>query len=265
MKKILASIIIAMMLISVGVNVFADETKSTEQTTQTTSESTSKDSSITLKTTEKVEVEDVTKEVKVVIGYDKLESIDTSGICMFKGIFKYIDVYFNQLTQNDIKALNGYTVQFSEESGRLLVEANRTPKDGEDVAEITFTFKEGLENVTTTGVFFEVEELTDGKNEYDTPKLVTQVAVVPKADKTEETKDEQKNTETTKDDNQKDELEIITNTTKTDNTTEKTTQDTTVSQEKELPKTGAPILFGFITVATVSTIAFAVKSKKFNF
>lgn len=257
MKKILASIIIAMMLISVGVNVFADETKSTEQTT---SESTSKDSSITLKITEKVEVEDVTKEVKVVIGYDKLESIDTSGICMFKGIFKYSDIYFNQLTQNDIKALNGYTVQFSEESGRLLVEANRTPKDGEDVAEITFTFKEGLENVTTTGVFFEVEELTDGKNEYDTPKLVTQVAVVPKADKTEETKDEQKNTETTKDDNKKDELEIITNTTKTDNTTEKTTQDTTVSQEKELPKTGATtvalIVLAVVAIGTISLIRY---------
>lgn len=269
MKKILASIIIAMMLISVGVNVFADETKSTEQTTQTTSESTSKDSSITLKITEKVEVEDVTKEVKVVIGYDKLESIDTSGICMFKGIFKYSDVYFNQLTQNDIKALNGYTVQFSEESGRLLVEANRTPKDGEDVAEITLTFKEGLENVTT-GVFFEVEELTDGKNEYDTPKLVTQVAVVQKADKTEETKDEQKNTETTKDeqkntettkdDNKKDELEIITNTTKTDNTTEKTTQDTTVSQEKELPKTGATtvalIVLAVVAIGTISLIRY---------
>lgn len=260
MKKILASIIIAMMLISVGVNVFADETKSTEQTTQTTSESTSKDSSITLKITEKVEVEDVTKEVKVVIGYDKLESIDTSGICMFKGIFKYSDVYFNQLTQNDIKALNGYTVQFSEESGRLLVEANRTPKDGEDVAEITLTFKEGLENVTTTGFFLEVEELTDGKNEYDTPKLVTQVAVVPKADKTEETKDEQKNTETTKDDNKKDELEIITNTTKTDNTTEKTTQDTTVSQEKELPKTGATtvalIVLAVVAIGTISLIRY---------
>lgn len=260
MKKILASIIIAMMLISVGVNVFADETKSTEQTTQTTSESTSKDSSITLKITEKVEVEDVTKEVKLVIGYDKLESIDTSGICMFKGIFEYSDVYFNQLTQNDIKALNGYTVQFSEESGRLLVEANRTPKDGEDVAEITLTFKEGLENVTTTGVVLKVEELTDGKNEYDTPKLVTQVAVVPKADKTEETKDDQKNTETTKDDNKKDELEIITNTTKTDNTTEKTTQDTTVSQEKELPKTGATtvalIVLAVVAIGTISLIRY---------
>lgn len=260
MKKILASIIIAMMLISVGVNVFADETKSTEQTTQTTSESTSKDSSITLKITEKVEVEDVTKEVKVVIGYDKLESIDTSGICMFKGIFEYSDVYFNQLTQNDIKALNGYTVQFSEESGRLLVEANRTPKDGEDVAEITLTFKEGLKNVTTTGVVLKVEELTDGKNEYDTPKLVTQVAVVPKADKTEETKDDQKNTETTKDDNKKDELEIITNTTKTDNTTEKTTQDTTVSQEKELPKTGATtvalIVLAVVAIGTISLIRY---------
>lgn len=260
MKKILASIIIAMMLISVGVNVFADESKSTEQTTQTTSESTSKDSSITLKITEKVEVEDVTKEVKVVIGYDKLESIDTSGICMFKGIFKYSDVYFNQLTQNDIKALNGYTVQFSEESGRLLVEANRTPKDGEDVAEITLTFKEGLKNVTTTGVVLKVEELTDGKNEYDTPELVTQVVVVPKADKTEETKDEQKNTETTKDDNKKDELEIITNTTKTDNTTEKTTQDTTVSQEKELPKTGATtvalIVLAVVAIGTISLIRY---------
>lgn len=260
MKKILASIIIAMMLISVGVNVFADETKSTEQTTQTTSESTSKDSSITLKITEKVEVEDVTKEVKVVIGYDKLESIDTSGICMFKGIFEYSDVYFNQLTQNDIKALNGYTVQFSEESGRLLVEANRTPKDGEDVAEITLTFKEGLKNVTTTGVVLKVEELTDGKNEYDTPKLVTQVAVVPKADKTEETKDDQKNTETTKDDNKKDELEIITNTTKTDNTTEKTTQDTTVAQEKELPKTGATtvalIVLAVVAIGTISLIRY---------
>ena len=280
MKKILASIIIAMMLISVGVNVFADETKSTEQTTQTTSESTSKDSSITLKITEKVEVEDVTKEVKLVIGYDKLESIDTSGICMFKGIFEYSDVYFNQLTQNDIKALNGYTVQFSEESGRLLVEANRTPKDGEDVAEITLTFKEGLENVTTTGVVLKVEELTDGKNEYDTPKLVTQVAVVPKADKTEETKDDQKNTETTKDDqkntettkddqkntettkddNKKDELEIITNTTKKDNTTEKTTQDTTVSQEKELPKTGATtvalIVLAVVAIGTISLIRY---------
>ena len=277
MKKILASIIIAMMLISVGVNVLADETKSTEQTT---SESTSKDSSITLKITEKVEVEDVTKEVKVVIGYDKLESIDTSGICMFKGIFEYSDVYFNQLTQNDIKALNGYTVQFSEESGRLLVEANRTPKDGEDVAEITLTFKEGLENVTTTGVVLKVEELTDGKNEYDTPKLVTQVVVVPKADKTEETKDDQKNTEetkddqkntettkddqknteTTKDDNKKDELEIITNTTKTDNTTEKTTQDTTVSQEKELPKTGATtvalIVLAVVAIGTISLIRY---------
>lgn len=257
MKKILASIIIAMMLISVGVNVFADETKSTEQTT---SKSTSKDSSITLKITEKVEVEDVTKEVKVVIGYDKLESIDTSGICMFKGIFKYSDVYFNQLTQNDIKALNGYTVQFSEESGRLLVEANRTPKDGEDVAEITLTFKEGLENVTTTGVVLKVEELTDGKNEYDTPELVTQVVVVPKADKTEETKDEQKNTETTKDDNKKNELEIITNTTKTDNTTEKTTQDTTVSQEKELPKTGATtvalIVLAVVAIGTISLIRY---------
>ena len=51
---------------------------------------------------------------------------------------------------------------------------------------------------------------------------------------------------------------------KTEPTITKPTKDETKAPE-ELPKTGAPILFGFITVATVSTITFAVKSKKFNF
>ena len=77
---------------------------------------------------------------------------------------------------------------------------------------------------------------------------------------TETTKDDQKNTETTKDDNKKDELEIITNTTKTDNTTEKTTQDTTVSQEKELPKTGATtvalIVLAVVAIGTISLIRY---------
>ena len=51
---------------------------------------------------------------------------------------------------------------------------------------------------------------------------------------------------------------------KTEPTITEPTKDETKAPE-ELPETGAPILFGFITVATVSTIAFAVKSKKFNF
>ena len=51
---------------------------------------------------------------------------------------------------------------------------------------------------------------------------------------------------------------------KTEPTITEPTKDETKAPE-ELPKTGAPILFGFITIATVSTIAFAVKSKKFNF
>ena len=77
---------------------------------------------------------------------------------------------------------------------------------------------------------------------------------------TETTKDDQKDTETTKDDNKKDELEIITNTTKTDNTTEKTTQDQTVSQEKELPKTGvttvALIVLAVVAIGTISLIRY---------
>lgn len=44
--------------------------------------------------------------------------------------------------------------------------------------------------------------------------------------------------------------------------TEPTKDDTKAPEE--LPKTGAPILIGFIAIASITTIAFAIKSKKFD-
>lgn len=41
------------------------------------------------------------------------------------------------------------------------------------------------------------------------------------------------------------------------------TKDNTKAPE-ELPKTGAPILIGFVSIAFITTIVFAIKSKKFN-
>lgn len=42
------------------------------------------------------------------------------------------------------------------------------------------------------------------------------------------------------------------------------TQDNTKAPE-ELPKTGAPMLVGFVAIASIATIAFAIKSKKIDF
>lgn len=42
------------------------------------------------------------------------------------------------------------------------------------------------------------------------------------------------------------------------------TQDNTKAPE-ELPKTGAPMLVGFVAIASITTIAFAIKSKKIDF
>ena len=44
--------------------------------------------------------------------------------------------------------------------------------------------------------------------------------------------------------------------------TEPTKDDTKATEE--LPKTGAPILIGFVSIAFITTIVFAIKSKKFN-
>ncbi len=50
---------------------------------------------------------------------------------------------------------------------------------------------------------------------------------------------------------------------KTEPKTEPTKDDTKAPEE--LPKTGAPILIGFVAIASLATVAFAIKSKKIDF
>lgn len=50
---------------------------------------------------------------------------------------------------------------------------------------------------------------------------------------------------------------------KTEPKTEPTKDDTKAPEE--LPKTGAPILIGFVAIASIATVAFAIKSKKIDF
>ena len=270
MKKILASLLIALMLINVGIYVFADETKSTGAPTQSTTENVS----ATLKMTSEIKLDEKNKEVKVKIGYGEIKGLGEGELISYQGIITYSQEYFGELTQDDIKAESGYTAVYNPENKRLIVEATRTPKSNENTVEITFKLKENVKDVTTN-IELKLEEFTDSKTDFKTTTLKTEITITSntsdatktESTKTESTKDDQSNkTESTKEDNKKGELEILTESTKTEITktqttkTDNATKDTTVSSEQTLPKTGvttvALIILAVLVVGILSLVRY---------
>ena len=270
MKKILASLLIALMLINVGIYVFADETKSTGTSTQSTTENVS----ATLKMTSEIKLDEKNKEVKVKIGYGEIKGLGEGELISYQGIIAYSQEYFGELTQDDIKAESGYTAVYNPENKRLIVEATRTPKSNENTVEITFKLKENVKDVTTS-IELKLEEFTDSKTDFEKSTLKTEITITSntsdatktESTKTESTKEDQSNkTESTKEDNKKGELEILTEATKTQTTktqttkTENATKDTTVSSEQTLPKTGvttvALIILAVLVVGILSLVRY---------
>ena len=260
MKKILASLLIALMLINVGVYVFADETESTGTPTQSTTENVS----ATLKMTSEIKLDEKNKEVKVKIGYGEIKGLGEGELISYQGIITYSQEYFGELTQDDIKAESGYTAVYNPENKRLIVEATRTPKSNENTIEITFKLKENVKDVTTS-IELKLEEFTDSKTDFEKSTLKTEITITSNtndATKTESTKEDQSNkTESTKEDNKKGELEILPDVTKTETTkTDSATKDTTVSPEKTLPKTGvttvALIILAVLVVGILSLVRY---------
>ena len=231
MKKILASLVVSIMLINAGIYALAVETENTKQTTGTTETKVS----ATLKMTDDVEIEEGTKEVKIKIGYGKIEGISNGDLISFQGIINYNKEYFEELTQDDIKAESGYTAVYNSENRRIIVEATRTPKSNEDAIEITFKLKDNIKDVTTS-IELKLEDFSNEDKDFEKKDLKTNIIVTEKKQNTSSTS----TATTTTDKTQKGELEILTKntTTKSTQSSTTTTQDTTKTGEKELPKTG---------------------------
>lgn len=282
MKKIITCIIIAILLLNVGIYVFADETSNGQQTI-----------SVELKMSQEIKNEEERRKVVVKIGYGELQGIDNGKLLAFKGIVTYDEQYFEQLTQDNVKALNGHSVTYDSKEKRLLVESTRTPKSNEEAVEITFYLKEEIKNVTTS-IEFKTEEFTDSENDFELKTLRTNLSIrfqdnnttstteptTSTNDKTTTTKTESttspttnvtntttttqttqttNTTNTTTDTTIKDELEILTTNTTTKQTqnSTNTTQDTTKTEEKELPKTGLQtVAIILIVVTAVSTVSY---------
>ena len=284
MKKILTSIIIAILLVNIGIYAFADE-------------NTQENVSAELKMSEEIKDVDGSKEVIVKLAFGELQGIDDKNLIAFKGIFTYSTEYFEKITQDNFVAASGYNATYEESNQRLVVYADRKSKSNEDIVEVTFKLKEGVTNAKTS-IEFKTEEFTDSVNDFELKTLRTNLSISsivnddvtvptnpttnttnPTTSTTNPTENTTKpttssgtttnttqttttnttSTASTTNTTNKGELEILTTSTTTGSTQSSTnsTQDTTKTEEKELPKTGLQTVAIILMVVTaVGTLSY---------
>lgn len=266
MRKILISIIMMMVTISSCGIVFAENGETPNVTLNMTNEfaTTTEATSVTIK-----------------LGYGIVEGLEEGALVSFKGKLKYDTSIFSEVK---VEGLNGYTATYAPETQRIVLDP-KEPQASTEIANITFTLADGVEQCSTS-VNFEIEEFTDGTNDFDfTNKEAT--IKIEKPETTEPTDDENNTdptspeTDNTGDVNNNTNSTQETNTkpTNSTNTTQVTidkeqtpgkenqnlageqqkTSDTTTAKES-IPKTGSIsvkiIVALFIIVGIISIIKF---------
>ena len=176
MRKILISIMMMMVAISSCGIVFAENGETPNVTLNMTNEfaTTTEATSVTIK-----------------LGYGIVEGLEENALVSFKGKLKYDSSIFSEVK---VEGLNGYTATYAPETQRIVLDP-KEPQAYTEIANITFTLADGVEPCSTT-VNFEIEEFTDGTNDFEFTNKETTIKIEePKT--TEPTDDDQNNTEPT--------------------------------------------------------------------
>lgn len=235
MKKVLISFIIVIMAICMNV-----ETYAVNETTP----------NIELNLMKNTTISEGTKEITLKLSLGEFTEIQEGALISFKGIIKYSEDIFSNIS---VTGLNGYTATYAESTKRIVLD----PKEGKantEVAKITLTLKEGVEPCTTN-VSFQLEEFTDGENDFT---LSTKAVTI-----TIEKKSEQAPTETPE---QNPGTEILDGTQETEapETSGKitSTKEDSTTAKTNLPKTGSKTIVGIVTIVLAIGIVCLIRYKK---
>ena len=206
MKKILTSLIITIVIISSCGLVFADNNGEQPK--------------VTLNMTEEFTTSTEATTVTIKLGYGIVEGLEENALVSFKGKLKYDTSIFSEVK---VEGINGYTATYAPETQRIVLDPKEATASTE-IANITFTLADGVEPCSTD-VNFEIEEFTDGTNDFEyTNKVATIKIEKSQSDESEN------NTEQTNSDSEN----VNNNTSSTQNpNTEQTTSSTEETVDKD--------------------------------
>lgn len=250
MKKIIASLIILMLMVTSCGLVFAEpETDDGTGAIPGTETSTGNDENqeepitpnVTLNMTESFTTTVDATSVTIKLGFNNVQGLEEGTVVSFKGILQYDSSIITGVT---VEGLNGYTATYAPETHRIVVD----PKEaiaGTEIVNITLTLAEGVQPCTTT-VNFQMEEFTDGTNDFELNTYTSAIAI-------KENIPEQPETPEQPNDDQ--------NQTPTDPNNTNTPTDNTIA-DKDLPKAGMKTLMTLIAIVGIVGVLALVRYKK---
>ena len=246
MKKLIASLIILMLMVTSCSLVFAepgtdDETDTTPGTETGTgndeNEEETETPNVTLNMTEEFTTSVDATSVTIKLGIGTIQNLAEGTLINFRGILQYDTTIFSEVT---VEGLNGYTATYAPETQRIVLDPKEAV-EATEVANITFTLVEGV-SPCTTSIKFQVEEFTDGTNDFELETYTSSISIrettpeqPEQPDDTENPDDDQNQTPTDSNDTNN------TNTPKEDNTI----------ADQDLPKAGIKTMIALIAIVAI--------------
>ena len=259
MKKIIASLIILMLMVTSCGLVFAEPetddgtgtTSGTDTETGTGEDGNEEETptpNVTLNMTEEFTTSVDATSVTIKLGIGTIQNLAEGTLISFRGILQYDTTIFSEVT---VEGLNGYTATYAPETQRIVLDPKEAV-EATEVANITFTLVEGV-SPCTTSIKFQVEEFTDGTNDFELETYTSSISIrettpeqPEQPDDTENPDDDQNQTPTDSNDTNN------TNTPKEDNTI----------AGQDLPKAGMKTLITLIAIVGIVGVLALVRYKK---
>ena len=257
MKKLIASLIILMLMVTSCSLVFAepgtdDETDTTPGTETGTgndeNEEETETPNVTLNMTKELETTIDATSITIKLGIGTVKGLEEGALISFKGILQYDPTIFTEVT---VEGLNGYTATYAPETQRIVLDPKEAV-EATEVANITFTLVEGV-SPCTTSIKFQVEEFTDGTNDFELETYTSSISIrettpeqPEQPDDTENPDDDQNQTPTDSNDTNN------TNTPKEDNTI----------ADQDLPKAGIKTMIALIAIVAIFGAFALIRYKK---
>lgn len=245
MKKLVVSMMIILMILSIGVTTYAQELSNTEQGTE--GADTAKTPRVEVKI--KPEKSEDEKTITLTLSLGKFTNVKENAMLGYEAKLDYKDEIFETVEAKDVKGLNGWTATYSPTT-KALIGDPIIGKENTDITEITLHLKDGVEAESTTVGLTEFLLSDDDENDLYALDLPISISI-----KKEEPSTPPEGQGTQKEPSKSEETKAP------DKNLTTIPTDGTIAKASSLPKAGNTVLIMLI-VAILVIIAFGVVSGK---
>lgn len=240
MKKTLLSLVMILLIISLAISSYAIEIGEDEQEEVTQKVEVDEE---TKETTPKVEVKFKQAEtnsentIKLVLSLGKFTEVKENAMLGYEAKLNYQEEIFETVETKDVKGLNGWTATYSPIT-KAIIGDPIVGKENTEIAEITFTLKEGIETKKAIISLTNFLLSDDDENELYTTNLSVEIKIENQEQQQPQQSQEMQQSQS----NPEQSSQVQGTNVNHASATEETNDDNTTANTIRLPKAGGTII-----------------------